>query len=221
MSLPLAYFLTWACYGQRLHGDERGTVDREHNRRGSPMLAPDPRRVARERAVMNGPPVTLSAAMRAVVEDAIPQLCEERGWRLITQSVRTTHVHVVVNCRGSHSPERAMAQFNARLTRELRRADLAGEDQHLWAEHGSTRWINDYAGLYGAIAYVNDWQTGPNREMLEEHRRATRAHIESLKAWLREQGLPEDGSTVVVGESMEERHARVNPEVVRNEPRTE
>ena len=28
MSDPLAYFITFTCYGNWLHGDERGSVDR-------------------------------------------------------------------------------------------------------------------------------------------------------------------------------------------------
>jgi hypothetical protein len=162
---------------------------------------------------MKGPPFALSHEMRTIAEGSIGDLCGARGWRLITQNVRSTHIHVILNCRGSHTPEVAGAQLKARITRDLRRAGLAGPEQRVWADHESTRWINHYPGLYGAIAYVNDWQSGPNREMLEEHKRATRAHIEGLKAWLAEQGLPEDGRTVVVGETVDERGARVRPGV--------
>jgi hypothetical protein len=30
-TFPLAYHITWGTYGTRLHGDERGTVDRSAN----------------------------------------------------------------------------------------------------------------------------------------------------------------------------------------------
>src|SRR2546421_11369035 len=47
MSRPLAYHITWGTYGTRLHGDGRGTVDREHNEYGTPVLGPDPERQRR------------------------------------------------------------------------------------------------------------------------------------------------------------------------------
>jgi hypothetical protein len=94
MALPLAYFLSWACYGQRLHGDKRGSVDQTHNRRGTPLLTPDKLREERGRRRMKGPAVVLSNPMRLVVDAAIAELCDERSWLLITKNVRTTHAHV-------------------------------------------------------------------------------------------------------------------------------
>jgi hypothetical protein len=34
----LAFHLTWATYGTRLHGDARNTVDRQHNQYGEPVV---------------------------------------------------------------------------------------------------------------------------------------------------------------------------------------
>jgi REP element-mobilizing transposase RayT len=211
LSLPLAYFITWTCRGQRLHGDERGTVDRSHNTPGSPYLATDPGREELARQAMVGDPVLLSPPMIPLVSTSIVSLCEERVWRLLACNVRPTHVHVVLNCRGQSSPERAMSQLKARATFALREAGLANATSKLWTRHGSTRWINHESGLIAAIAYVNDWQSGPNRELLEEHRRNARERVEGLRAWLLEQGLPDTGLTVVFGETGEERRRRMDP----------
>jgi REP element-mobilizing transposase RayT len=211
VSAPLAYFLTWTGYGQRLHGDERGSVDLDHNRRGTPLLPVDELRRSVEQASMTGPAVTLTLPMRAIVDSAIVELATERGWHLLARNARPTHVHVVVNCRGGPSPEAAMGQLKARATKDLRLAGLVPQAGPVWTRHGSTRWINHYDGLYAAIAYVNDWQSGPNREILEEHKRALRERIETLKAWLRSKGLPEDGRGVVAGESEAERRRRLRP----------
>jgi len=35
---PLAYFLSFRSYGTWLHGDKRGSVDRFHNKYGTPRL---------------------------------------------------------------------------------------------------------------------------------------------------------------------------------------
>jgi hypothetical protein len=48
----LRYFITVACYGVRLHGDEAGSVDRYHNLIGSRLLEPDSKRAMAERRKM-------------------------------------------------------------------------------------------------------------------------------------------------------------------------
>jgi hypothetical protein len=190
--LPLAYFLSCTCYGQRLHGDERGSVDCFHNTPGTPLLPPDAGRERHARDVMDGDPVTLSPSMREVVDKAIVQLCDERDWRLPARNARATHFHAVLNCRGELSPERALALLKARATRDLRLAGLVPADARLWTEHGSTRWINHERGLFKAIVYVNEWQSGPNRRVLEEHKRLARQRMRELKEWLGRLGLRSD-----------------------------
>src|SRR4051812_35714694 len=109
MAAPLAYFLTWSGYGQRLHGDPRGSVDREHNQHGTPYLPPDLARQRANRHRMGQPKVWILPAWRPVVDRAIVELFEHRGWRLLARNVRTTHVHVIANCRGETSADRALA----------------------------------------------------------------------------------------------------------------
>lgn len=144
----LAYFLTWSCYGTWLHGDERGSVDNAHNKRDTPRLVPDARREDRVAFAMTGETFTLSAECRAIVEDTI------RKWYLHAVNPRSTHVHTVVACEDKVSPEAAMEQFKAWCTRRLREAGLAGSDQKIWTEHGSTRWIDSDDSLAKAIHYV-------------------------------------------------------------------
>jgi hypothetical protein len=60
MSSPLAYFITFTCYGTWLHGDQRGSVDREHNAPGTPVLTPDPARQADEQEQLGEPPYLLN-----------------------------------------------------------------------------------------------------------------------------------------------------------------
>lgn len=184
MPTPLAYFLTWTCYGQRLHGDARGSVDLEHNSRHTPPLPPDPQREHQSRARMSAPPFMLSLLMLPIAESAVSDLCAERKWHLLAQHARPTHVHIVVSVRDAVSPERAMSQFKARITRDLRSAKLVADDARVWTRHGSTRWINHEPGLIAAIEYVLEWQVGPNRDLHERRKRDVRARIEAMTAWL-------------------------------------
>lgn len=158
MSPPLAYFLTWTCYGTWLHGDERGSVDRDHNQLGTPLLPSDPHRQTLAIKRMTCAPVTLLPEARSLVTATIESHCSIRRWGLLALNVRTNHVHVVVNCMETASPERAMGQFKAWSTRQLRHAGFASKEQKVWAEHGSTRWINHADGLEAAIRYVTEGQ---------------------------------------------------------------
>lgn len=163
MPPPLAYFLTWTCHGTWLHGDPRGSVDKTHNNRLSPVLPPDWERQSRELERLDSSPSLLSDAARQVVAQTIVRHCAIRGWKLIALNVRTNHVHVVVACGADVPPERAMDQFKAWSTRRLREAGLRDPDTRVWTEHGSTRWINSPESLASAVSYVVEGQDHETR----------------------------------------------------------
>src|SRR6266540_1779845 len=71
----LRYFVTFACYGARLHGDESGSVDRHHNLVGSGLLEPDAQRLMAESREIFQDPYVLDQAGRAVVLAAIQRHC--------------------------------------------------------------------------------------------------------------------------------------------------
>lgn len=154
MSNPLAYFITWSCYGQRLHGDERGTVDRDNNRVGRAFIAADARRVEYEARRLKHPPTLLDDAMRACVDQTIRDHADFRRWRPLAINVRTTHVHVVVADAHDKRPEDVMGQFKSWCTRRLRESGLIAPDREVWAFHGSTRWINSESSLAETLEYV-------------------------------------------------------------------
>src|SRR5258705_9147642 len=87
---PLAYLISFRTYGTWLHGDERGSVNRKQNNYGTPRIAPNPRLQKAERKLLKHPPVTLDGYQRPVVEKAIREVCEHRGYKLLAINVRTT-----------------------------------------------------------------------------------------------------------------------------------
>ena len=105
--IPLGYLITFRCYGTWLHGDERGAIDRFHNRYKSPYLPPSARRKTLADRQLKSSPVTLNASQRRTVESAICEVCDHRKWSLHAVSVRTNHVHSVVSI-GREKPERAL-----------------------------------------------------------------------------------------------------------------
>ncbi|MGP8247307.1 MAG: transposase [Bryobacteraceae bacterium] len=152
----MRYFITFACYGARLHGDESGSVDRRHNLVGSRRLEPDSQRVMAERREMLQEPYVLDEAGRASVLAAIRGHCAHRGWNLLAAHVRSNHVHAVVEAETR--PERIMNEFKAYASRALNRVASDGPDRKRWARHGSTRWLWKDEDVRQALRYVIDEQ---------------------------------------------------------------
>jgi REP element-mobilizing transposase RayT len=155
----LRYFITFACYGARLHGDESGSVDRHHNVPGNRLLDSDPLRVTSERRSMTQPPYWLDRDSRAVVLAALRGHCAQRGWSLLAAHVRTNHVHAVVEA--DVRPEKLMNEFKSYASRELNRLGRDGPGRRRWARHGSTRWLWEDGDVHKALRYFVEEQGEP------------------------------------------------------------
>jgi len=94
--LPLAYLITFRAYGTWLHGNQRGSIDRFHNRYKSPYLPPSDRRRTRNQRELKSHSLSLNLEQRRSVDSAIREVCEHQQWLLHAINVRTNHVHVVV-----------------------------------------------------------------------------------------------------------------------------
>jgi REP element-mobilizing transposase RayT len=152
----LRYFITFACYGGRLHGDEAGSVDRSHNLPGSPLLAPDSLRASSERKAMLQPPYRLDQESRVAVLSAIRRHCTYREWNLLAAHVRTNHVHAILEA--GVRPEKVMNELKSYASRELNCLDRDGPDPKRWARHGSTRWLWSDQDVKKALQYVVEEQ---------------------------------------------------------------
>lgn len=148
----LGYLLTWTCYGTRLHGDARGTVDRSHNGYGEPRLPASGLRVAFDAMRLAAPPFYLDAPRRHAVEQAIRRTCALQGWELFAVNVRTNHVHVVV--RSPELPDRVMSSLKAWTTRGMAEKGLVDPGARVWTRGGSRRLLWTPARLEAAIDYV-------------------------------------------------------------------
>ena len=155
----MRYFITFACYGGRLHGDESGSVDRSHNLPGSRLLEPDPHRASWERQKMIQAPYSLDRDSRATVLESLREVCLRRGWTLLASHVRTNHVHTVVEAEDG--PEKIMNDFKSYASRGLNRLGPEGPDRKRWARHGSTRWLWKDQDVRDAIRYVVEEQGEP------------------------------------------------------------
>jgi REP element-mobilizing transposase RayT len=157
--LPLAYLITFRCYGTWLHGDERGSIDRFHNRYKTPYLPHSDRRRELNTGKLKSSPDTLNVEQRQSVDSAIREVCAHRSWFLHALNVRTNHVHVVVSI-GADKPERALNAFKAYGTRRMRSCGNWQESHSPWADKGSKRHLWNERSLALAIDYVINGQGG-------------------------------------------------------------
>jgi REP element-mobilizing transposase RayT len=162
----MRYFITSACYGAHLHGDESGSVDRHHNVPGAPLAEADPERVEVKREQMDQAPYLLDRDRRVVVLDALREVCSHRNWRLWAAHVRANHVHVVVE--GDVRPEKVMHAFKTYASRNLNRLEIDEPDRKRWARHGSSRWLWKDEDARRAIQYVVSEQGEPMEVFLAE-----------------------------------------------------
>jgi REP element-mobilizing transposase RayT len=153
---PLAFLITFRCYGTWFHGEKRGSVDRRRfHRYGSPAMPPNRKLVEDERLELRHAAVTLNKAQRVVVEDAIREVCEHRN-DLQAVDARTNHVHSVVTA--SCKPEHVMDTFKAYATRRLHETGLLEPNIKPWARHGSTPYLWTEEAVEKAIDYVLNGQ---------------------------------------------------------------
>ena len=99
---PLAYLLAFRTFGTWLHGDIRWSVNRSprgpNERR---LMSPNMPLKDAMAAEMKQPQFILNKEQQAVVESAIAEVCENRGYALKAVNARTNHVHSVVGRRES------------------------------------------------------------------------------------------------------------------------
>jgi len=149
---PLAYLITFRCYGTWLHGADKGSIDRHHNRYGAPLIPPDLRWHRQNLRLLNEDPVKLNKEQRALVTAAIKETCELRKWLLYRVNVRSNHCHAVVTA--GCGPSKVLNALKANATREMREAGHWQRTDSPWADSGSKRYLWTEEQVQKAIDYV-------------------------------------------------------------------
>jgi hypothetical protein len=80
------FHITFGTYGTRLHGDLRGTVDRDHNQFGTPVLGFDQHLWEREKSNLKFDAVIFTREQMIFIEQTIPAICTRGGWAFITSA---------------------------------------------------------------------------------------------------------------------------------------
>jgi REP element-mobilizing transposase RayT len=149
---PLAYFISFRTYGTWLHGDQRGSIDRFHNRYRSPYIPPNANWRRYNQEQLKAEPLILGTPQRRAIDFAIRATCKIRNWALPAFNVRTNHVHVVVTA--NRPDELVLIALKANATRQLREDGLWRYSFSPWARKGSKRKLWNERSVANAINYV-------------------------------------------------------------------
>lgn len=149
---PLAFFITWTCYGTYLKGDIRGW-----RRRLQGAQLPEPLLAQWRRERLKHKVRLLSAAQQVVVEQEIERHCDHRDWKLWAANARSNHVHVVVTAP-DHAGNQVRDQLKANATRGLRDNWEEFVDRPVWTVGGDCQTINSEDALDIVCIYVRDAQ---------------------------------------------------------------
>jgi REP element-mobilizing transposase RayT len=153
---PLAYLITFRTHGTWLHGDERGSVDRQHNAYGTQRVGPNRSRQLFEELQLKTQPIVLDAIQRLTVEKAIREVCRHRKYVLRAVNARSNHVHAVISAE--RKPEPILEALKAYGTRRLRQGGSISHTTKLWVRHGSTRYLWKERHVERAVNYVLNGQ---------------------------------------------------------------
>ena len=150
--VPLAYFISFRTASTWLHGDKRGSIDRFHNRYGSPYIPPNERWLRYNQTQLRGDPIVLMGKRRGAIKSAIRETCRIRNWNLLAINARTNHVHAVVSA--DRDRDSVLVAFKANATRRLREEGLWSQPFSPWARKGSCRNLWNEQSVANAIDYV-------------------------------------------------------------------
>jgi REP element-mobilizing transposase RayT len=151
---PLAYDITFGTYGTRLHGDERGTVDRRMNEPSEPIIGAEPAWEWMEYNRLRFPVREFEIAQRQLVERLLPDVCARGGWQLRVAAAGKDHVHKLLT--GEADGEVIHKLLKRWLGQSLASHIPLEPEQTFWAECGSVKWVWTAEYLARVTKYVRD-----------------------------------------------------------------
>ena len=150
------YFITFRTYETWHHGDERGSVDKQHNQFGEPLVEGNPKLERYRRSLMKNPMLLLDERQKGIVLQTIQEVADHRRWTLHAQKVFTNHVHILLSATATK--EKVLADLKAWSTRRLRERGSVEQTQEVWEYHGSTIPVNDAESFERIRFYIDHCQ---------------------------------------------------------------
>lgn len=148
------WHITFGTYGTRLHGDDRPTVDRQHNQRHQSFIDVQPSLKLKNQNDMRAEPVILSIDKQLFVQQIALKICQRGQWHLHIIAAAGNHVHTLLDAQSSAPPKDIRKWFKRWLGDAL--TDQFGKPagDTWWAEGGSTKPVKDQAYFDNVYRYI-------------------------------------------------------------------
>jgi REP element-mobilizing transposase RayT len=143
-----SWHITFGTYGTR------PTVDKQHNRLGTPFL---PHKPAFERTVrnrLNFASRYLTEEQQVFVEELLPVLCERGEWDHRVDSASGDHVHLLCDIPPAIHGERVRRLLKRWLGQALGQVWPLEIGQSWWADGGSNKAVRDNCYLNNVYGYI-------------------------------------------------------------------
>ena len=101
------YFLTFRCYGTWLHGDERGSVDRDNNAFATPLAEVNVGLQNYRRRLMKAERMFFDLPARQRTFAILDEAAAFRHWFVHAMNVQSNHVHLVITPPERVKPEKS------------------------------------------------------------------------------------------------------------------
>ncbi len=134
-STPFAYFITFTTRGSRLHGCEKGSV----NRKGE-YIEINPNWENFDKSEMTNQPIVLSSIQRKIVQNALKSCCEKKKWTLHIVAVQSNHVHILLSANEQTFDFVATA-LKAAATNALHKSGEFEKNVKIWTRKASKRYV--------------------------------------------------------------------------------
>ncbi len=160
--MGLSGFGTFSTYGERLHGDDRGSCDKDLGRLGS---CESLHRAMQENLSQNA--FTLTGAQRARMLDYSMQYASEHNFFIDGINFRTNHVHVVYYTEDPElTHERIIGGLKGYLAHRMHREKRIWVGQKIWGRRFGYSNIVNYNSWYHCLNYTL-FQQNSNNYMLK------------------------------------------------------
>ena len=151
--LPLAYLITYTCYGTRLHGNDAGSFQNKRFVKHNEGLE------RYERGLMKQESYRLDAGKAAIALASMHETSAYRKWVLLACHLDNTHVHMVVIA--SDDPKRVIGDMKSYSSRALTRSGCDSSTRKRWTSGGSARYLWDNEAVLESVDYVVNKQGKP------------------------------------------------------------
>ena len=149
-SSPIAYFITFTTRGTRLHGCEKGSVDRNGR-----YIDVFPEWEETERDNMKFSPILFTKPQREIVHDAISKYCIKRSWKLYILAVQSNHIHILLTADNT-DPDSVATSLKSAASLELHKQRQFPDGIQIWTRFARTRYVFNDEEFQSVFDYINN-----------------------------------------------------------------